>query len=219
VKRRLLVLAFLGGPVAGLGSAEAPGDDPLADSLFPPELVMQFQAEIGLTAEQRDSLQAEMEKAGPRFEDLHRRLQEEAEKLGQLLRKERVDQAAALSQLDKVHDLQREIQRAHLALVIGLKNQLTSEQQSRLVDLRRRLIAGSGKKESPAAPEPEEKGERRASFDSIRAEVESLRAPRVAWREISWNSCLLEGLKESREMKKPLLLWVFIDRPADDARC
>ena len=40
-----------------------------------------------------------------------------------------------------------------------------------------------------------------------------------AWREIAWKSCLLEGLKESREKKKPVLLWVFIDRPTDDARC
>jgi hypothetical protein len=30
---------------------------------------------------------------------------------------------------------------------------------------------------------------------------------------------LLEGLKESRAKNKPALLWVFIDRPIDDARC
>ena len=42
---------------------------------------------------------------------------------------------------------------------------------------------------------------------------------RVAWREIAWKSCLLEGLKESRAKNKPALLWVFIDRPIDDARC
>ena len=41
----------------------------------------------------------------------------------------------------------------------------------------------------------------------------------VAWREIQWKGCLLEGLAESRAKKKPVLLWVFIDRPADDARC
>ena len=41
----------------------------------------------------------------------------------------------------------------------------------------------------------------------------------ATWREIAWKSCLLEGLKESRAQKKPVLLWVFIDRPIDDARC
>ena len=55
--------------------------------------------------------------------------------------------------------------------------------------------------------------------NALQAEIEALKAPRVAWREIAWKSCLLEGLKESRAKNKPALLWVFIDRPIDDARC
>ena len=55
--------------------------------------------------------------------------------------------------------------------------------------------------------------------ESLKAEIEALRAPKVAWREIAWKSCLLEGLKESRSTGKPALLWIFIDRPADDERC
>jgi hypothetical protein len=41
------------------------------------------------------------------------------------------------------------------------------------------------------------------SPESLRAEIEALRAPRVAWREIAWRSCLLEGLKESRSKGMP----------------
>jgi hypothetical protein len=55
--------------------------------------------------------------------------------------------------------------------------------------------------------------------EALRAEIDALKAPRVAWREIAWKSCLLDGLRTSRAQKKPVLLWVFIDRPADDARC
>jgi hypothetical protein len=55
--------------------------------------------------------------------------------------------------------------------------------------------------------------------DALKAEIEAMKAAKVAWREIQWRSCLIDGLKESRETKKPLLFWVFIDRPADDARC
>ena len=58
-----------------------------------------------------------------------------------------------------------------------------------------------------------------ATPEGLKAEIESLKAPRVAWRQIAWKSCLLDGLKESRQKKKPVLLWIFIDRPADDARC
>jgi hypothetical protein len=55
--------------------------------------------------------------------------------------------------------------------------------------------------------------------EALKAEIEALKAAKPAWREIAWKSCLIEGLKESREKKKPVLLWVFIDRPIDDARC
>lgn len=55
--------------------------------------------------------------------------------------------------------------------------------------------------------------------ESLKVQIEALKPAKVAWREIAWKSCLLEGLKESRAQKKPALLWVFIDRPIDDARC
>jgi len=55
--------------------------------------------------------------------------------------------------------------------------------------------------------------------EKMKAEIDALKAPKVAWREIPWKSCLFEGLRESREKNKPVLLWVFIDRPVDDARC
>ena len=72
------------------------------------------------------------------------------------------------------------------------------------------LVSGQ---QSAKAAKPE------ASPESLKAEVEALQAAKPAWREIAWKSCLLEGLKESREKKKPVLLWIFIDRPIDDARC
>ena len=55
--------------------------------------------------------------------------------------------------------------------------------------------------------------------ETLKADIDALKAAKVAWREIAWKSCLLEGLKEARAKNKPALLWVFIDRPIDDARC
>jgi hypothetical protein len=54
---------------------------------------------------------------------------------------------------------------------------------------------------------------------ALQAEIGALKAVAVAWREIPWKTCLLAGLEESRASGKPVLLWVFIDRPTDDARC
>ncbi len=58
-----------------------------------------------------------------------------------------------------------------------------------------------------------------ATPEALKAEVEALRVEDVAWRRIPWKTCLVEGLKESRSLNKPLMLWVFIDRPVDDTRC
>ncbi len=62
-------------------------------------------------------------------------------------------------------------------------------------------------------------GKKETTPEALKAEIEALKATKVAWREIAWKSCLIEGLKESRAKNKPVVLWIFIDRPADDARC
>jgi hypothetical protein len=70
-----------------------------------------------------------------------------------------------------------------------------------------------------AQQSPVTKKQPTTSLEALKTEIESLKVAKVAWREIAWKSCLLEGLKESREKRKPVLLWIFIDRPIDDARC
>ena len=55
--------------------------------------------------------------------------------------------------------------------------------------------------------------------DDVQRQVEALKKEDVAWRKIDWKTCLLDGLQESRKQGKPLVLWVFIDRPIDDERC
>jgi hypothetical protein len=54
---------------------------------------------------------------------------------------------------------------------------------------------------------------------ALKGEIESLCDQHVAWREIPWKTCLLDGLRASRDQNKPVLLWIFIDRPCDDERC
>ena len=58
-----------------------------------------------------------------------------------------------------------------------------------------------------------------SSPEEVLAAIESLYVDDVSWREIQWNTCLLEGLKMSHVQQKPLMLWIFIDRPIDDERC
>ena len=69
------------------------------------------------------------------------------------------------------------------------------------------------------AKEATRRSQKAPTPEALQSEIEDLKVAKVAWREIAWKSCLLEGLQESRAKNKPALLWVFIDRPCDDARC
>ena len=123
-----------GGP-GGPGSPPHP-DDPLSRYLFPPELVMQQQQAIGLKPEQRTAITRAIKDFQGKVLDLQWQMQEETGRFGELLDKPLVDQAAALAQIDKVLAVEREVKRAHIGLLIQIKNQLTAEQQARLAQLR-----------------------------------------------------------------------------------
>jgi len=55
--------------------------------------------------------------------------------------------------------------------------------------------------------------------ETLKKEIEAMRVKDVAWRKINWKTCLLDGIRASRKQNKPMILWVFIDRPVDDKRC
>src|SRR5467141_4145488 len=93
--------------------AQSPPADPLAENLFPPELVIQHQSNIGLTEEQRSASIAEVQKAQERFSDLQQRLQKEVEALGALLKRDQLEEQTALAQFEKVLNQEREVKRAY----------------------------------------------------------------------------------------------------------
>ena len=66
------------------------------------------------------------------------------------------------------------------------------------------LLAAAG----IARAQDERPAKKATTPDALQAEIEALMPAKIAWREIQWKTCLLEGLKESREKKKPVLLWV-----------
>ena len=139
MKRFLMAFAFLLSLArsAPLG-AQQPGDDPLARLLFPPELVMQHQADIGLKPEQRTTITHAIGELQGKVLDVQWRMQDAAAQLAALLGKPSVDQAAALAQVDEVLNLEREVKRAQLTLLIRIKNTLTAEQQGKLDQYRKK---------------------------------------------------------------------------------
>jgi len=56
----------------------------------------------------------------------------------QLLKARPVDENAVLAQVDHVLDREREIKKAQISLLVRIKNQLSEEQQNKLMELRRK---------------------------------------------------------------------------------
>ena len=298
MKRSILTLILFAacGPLADLSVQAAPSPaDPVAENIFDPAHILEHGEDIGLTDAQRDFIMTEMHGAEDRFSGLHQTLQKEMEATAALLKHNHVDETAALAQFEKMLDRERVIKRAHLALMVSLKNKLTPEQQAKLQEIKKQqalITAQTGHAPEPHAAviekqkrvaaavqkwiddgrDPSAVGELMQDFDrlaqagkfraaeelldralkllgvedkpkksevdskkstagipifpdkaltaaTLRAEIDSWRPAKLAWREIPWRPCLLAGLAEAREHKKPVILWAFINGSPTDERC
>lgn len=124
----------------GLAFAQPPqpGPDPLAEHLFPPELIMQHQNAIGLSEDQKGAIRGEIVKAQGRFLELQWQLQDAVENLVGLVKQTGAEENEVMARLDKVLAAEREVKRTQLTLLIRIKNRLSAEQQARLRELRPR---------------------------------------------------------------------------------
>jgi Spy/CpxP family protein refolding chaperone len=121
---------------AGAARGQQPDQDPIGQSFFAPELVIQHQEAIGLNEEQKTYLKTEIRQAQLKFTELQWKLQDEMEKLLSLVKQTRVEEQDTLAQLEKVLAAEREIKRAQVTLLVRIKNKLTPEQQAKLLEIR-----------------------------------------------------------------------------------
>jgi len=134
---RIRVLTFVLLSLPGLTFAQAPGSEPVADQLFAPELIMKYQRDIALTEGQQRMIKEAMQRAQAKFLDVQWLIQGESATLVQLLGARPVDENAVLAQIDRVLNLEREIKRAQLSLLIQIKNTLSDQQITRLMALKK----------------------------------------------------------------------------------
>ena len=138
MKPSLLVLLLIA-PLAAFAQqpSPSPDNDPIGRYLIPPELVMSQSEQIGLNERQRAAIKSEIQKMQTKFIDAQWDLQEQTGKMTQLLQQSPADETKILEQADKIMALEREIKRAHLALLVRIKNTLTAEQIAKLEAARR----------------------------------------------------------------------------------
>lgn len=113
-----------------------PMPDPLADVMFPPDMIMGHARQLNLTDEQKLYMRGEIQKTTTSFHELQWKLQDQMELLHDIMKSPSVSEEQALGQLNKVLDIEREIKRLHFGMAVRLKNRLTPEQQDQLHKMR-----------------------------------------------------------------------------------
>jgi len=136
MKRLFITLLFLS--ISAFAQQPPPNDDPIGRQLFPPEMVMGHQEELGLQEKQRAAIRSEVHKVQSRFVDLQWQLSEDTEKMASLLRSTPIDEARVLEQADKVMAQEREVKKMQLSMLVRIRNLLTPEQIAKLQEIRRR---------------------------------------------------------------------------------
>jgi len=269
-------------------AASAQQADPLSRHLVPPSLIMEKADEIGLSDEQRRTVQRAAEHAHQQATEKKAPLEKAMQALAAELAKDKIDADTARAILDDMLDAERAMKQLQLELLIGANNALTAQQRKTLQKMRiaahpqRRqqleerlkaklqrvqeglqaklkagqhplevpdlmqrfpglmgqgrhheaeqlldrvlgILEGNNHQPAPGAPPKKKEAPDQPlslrSLDQLEAEIATMRVEDVAWRKIDWRTCLLDGLGESRAEDKPIILWVFIDRPVDDKRC
>ncbi|GAB4253181.1 MAG: hypothetical protein Kow00109_28820 [Acidobacteriota bacterium] len=102
---------------------------------IPPNLIMEHQREIGLTAEQRRQVVESLRSAEGRFVELRWEIHRAVDQLVDMIRERRPEEEV-LAQLDRVLDLEREMKRVRFSVAYRIRQALTDEQIARLQELR-----------------------------------------------------------------------------------
>jgi len=114
------------------------GADPIAQLLYSPEALLGHAQELGLDDAQRKAIRTEVVQAQKQFLDAQLNMQEASEGLQHLLQERPVNESKSLAAADQVMGLERTIKRAHLTLLIHLKNLLTPAQLTKMAEIQKR---------------------------------------------------------------------------------
>lgn len=145
-----LFTLFTALPAAAQTQAPPTVDDPIARTLYEPELIMQHRRAIDLSDRQRDDISRAIRELQGQVVSLQWDLREQADALATELNKPRVDLDRALDRMSRVLQTEGKIKQARLTLLVRIKNVLTPEQQEMLRKLRDR--PNDGVPESPPMP-------------------------------------------------------------------
>jgi Spy/CpxP family protein refolding chaperone len=145
VRKAAFALLLVATPLATAPSANADPDspaskgasvDPIAQRVFPPELIFGHAAEINLTSNQRERIIAEIRTLQSHVEQVAPTMERARGQMVADLDAEPADETRVLSALDTVLAAERDIKRLNIAALVRVRNVLTPAQRVRLNALR-----------------------------------------------------------------------------------
>lgn len=104
--------------------------------LYPPELVMENHRAIGLRKDQRKEITQAIQATQASTVELSWTMQDAAGRLTKEMSQPRIDQKAALEAAEEMMAVEGQVKRAHLRLLIRIKNTLEIGQQEKLDAIR-----------------------------------------------------------------------------------
>lgn len=125
------VLALVGLPALGeetLLEVAANHREVISLGLFPPQLVLRQQQQLGITDAQRKEIAGLVRDFQSSVTELQWELPNEQQKLRQILRSHPIDTETAIAQAKSVTEMESSFKLANFELLIAIKNVLTDEQ-------------------------------------------------------------------------------------------
>src|SRR5262249_31480818 len=108
-----------------------PGPPPFLGNLFPPNLVMEHQEEIGLRPAQAEAIKKAMGATQERLLDVQWKLASASEALTKLLATDHGDEAAVPAKREEVAERGRKVKKEISLLLVRTKTQPAPEQQAK----------------------------------------------------------------------------------------
>lgn len=201
--------------------------------LFPPELIMRHRSELQLSNEQLKAIREIVDEQSQKVAIAREATDRYRQKVAKLLELAEAEDSSVLKELQTYLTAERDMKLSHFTAMLRIRSVLTAGQRSQLMSKRKETRPGQVDGKAPPQPAhgtesalsrpPKEIGRLGITPELTAAELEkavrNLHVDDVPWRKIDWETNLVRGLQRSRLERKPLVIWVFIDRPIDDERC
>ena len=133
-----------GGHFGGMGGMRhhEVGMDPIVFAVSRPKIV----EKLGLSDEQKTKLKAVTDRAKEDRESMNKKVRESAKKQFDLMKAEKVDEAAVMKAIDEVFELRKQMAKDQVRRVIEIKSILTPEQIAKAREEMRSNFAARGER-------------------------------------------------------------------------